>query len=295
MTKRAKFLTALVAAVGLVIVAPLAATAYWAATAQVAVTAQASTFSIAPYAVTTAGSGASFTGWTGTSYHAAPLANSGTTPWAGQTVSVQAASGFGAAGAATVQVAFAADSDACQLDTTYAGIGSQSALGASAWTSTGVIAPGGTVFACIKLVVTDTDTRTPAGEAAPAPALTLTVTATASQGNWTAQEQSTLAVSSTGWAACTAQSGSVTLTLPAQAQPGNYTIVRHDTAASFSGNVTGNARTTLTLTNPATSGTEDVDTYVSLKRAGVVVAVAKLTFRSSSTPSTAFTKSLDCA
>ncbi|WP_374316359.1 hypothetical protein [Microbacterium sp.] len=295
MTKRAKFLTALVAAFALVVVSPLAATAFWAVSTQVAASAQASTFAIAPYAVTTAGAGSSFTGWAGTTYHAAPLANSGATPWSGQTVSVQAASGFGPEAAATVQVAFTAASDVCQSDATYAGIAPQSALGASSWSSTAPVAPGATVFACIKLVVTDTDTRTPSGAAAPAPALNLTTTATAAQGNWTAQEQAPLAASSTGWAACTSTGTGVTLTLPAQAQPGNYTIVRNDTGATLSGNVTGNARTTLTLTNPASSGTEDADTYVTIKRAGVVVAVAKLGFRSSSAPSTGFTKSLACA
>lgn len=298
MTKRAKIITALVAAVALVVVTPLAAVAYWVVTTQLAVTAQASTFSIAPYAVATAPAGGStgLVGWSGTKYYAAPLTNSGTTPWAGQTVGISAASGFGAAAVATVQVAFNTSAAACQNDATYSAVTPQSALAASSWSSTTAIASGATLYACAKLVITDTDTRTPSGQAAPAPSLTLTTTATVSQRNWTDQEQAALTVASTGWASCTTSGNNATLTLPAAVQPGQYTIVRNDTGATFTGNVQGNARTTLTLSNPASSGTETAETYVTVKDSqGNVVAVANLTFKSSYVLWIFFTKSLACA
>ncbi|MGN8553895.1 UNVERIFIED_CONTAM: hypothetical protein OHV15_15055 [Microbacterium sp. SLM126] len=285
MTKRAKIITALVAAIALVVVAPLSAVAYWVVTAQLAVTAQASTFSIAPYAVASApaGSPTSFTGWSGTKYYAAPLANNGATPWAGQTVGISAASGFGAAAVATVQVAFSTAASACQNDATYSAVTPQSALGSSSWTSTAVVAPAATLYACVKLAVTDTDTQTASGQAAPVPSLTLTTSATATQRNWTDVEQAALTVTSTGWAACTTNTGdrTATLTLPAPVAPGTYTIVRNDTGATYTGTVSGSARTTLTVTNTA-SGTEAAtDTYVTVKNSGgTTVAVANLTFRS---------------
>lgn len=298
MTKRAKLITALVAAIGLVIVTPLAAVAYWVVSTQLAVTAQASTFAVAPFAVSpaSAASSTSITGWSGTQYYSAPLTNSGATPWAGQTVSVAAASGFGPAAVATVQVAFSTSAGACQNDATYSGVTPQSALAASSWSSTTAIASGATLYACAKLVITDTDTRTSSGQAAPAPSLTLTTTATVSQRNWTDQEQAALTVTSTGWASCTTSGNNATLTLPAAVQPGLYTVVRNDTGATFTGNVQGNARTTLTLSNPASSGTETAETYVTVKNSqGTVVAVANLTFRSSYVLWVFFSKSLACA
>ncbi|MCW3493468.1 hypothetical protein [Microbacterium sp. SSM24] len=294
MTKRAKIITALVAAVALVVVTPLAAVAYWVVSTQLAVTAQASTFSIAPYAV--APSSASFTGWEGTQYYAAPLTNNGATPWSGQTVSLAASSGFGAAAVATAQVAFNSASSACQNDATYTSVTPQSALGASSWSSTATVAPAATIYACVKVDITDTDTQTPSGQPAPAPSLTLTTTATAAQRNWTDAESAALTVASTGWAACTNSGSNATLTLPAQVPAGTYTVVRNDTGATFTGTVAANARTTLTLTNPATSGTETAETYVTVKNSsGAVVAVANLTFRSSYVLWIFFTKSLICA
>lgn len=297
MTKRAKLITALVAAIGLVVVTPLAAVAYWVVSAQLAVTAQASTFSIAPYAVTPAsGSATSFTGWAGTQYYAAPLANNGTTPWAGQTVSVAAASGFGPAAVATVQIAITASANVCQNDATYTGISAQSALASSSWASTTAVAPGATTYACVKLVVTNTDTSTPSGQAAPAPSLTLTTTATVAQRNWTDQEQAALTVSSTGWAACTTTGNNATLTLPAQVPAGTYTVTRNDTGATFTGTVSTAARTTLVLSNPTTSGSENAETYVTVKNSsGGTVAVANLNFRSNWFIFIMLSKSVACA
>lgn len=296
MTKRAKLITALVAAIGLVVVTPLAAVAYWVVSTQLTVTAQSSTFSIAPFAVSPASSSSStsFTGWAGTQYYAAPLTNDGAAPWGGRTVAVAAASGFGAAAVATLQVAFSTTSSACQNDATYTGIAPQSALAASSWSASTAVAAGATVYTCLKLVVTDTDTQTPSGQAAPAPSLTLTTTATATQHNWTDQEQAALTVSSSGWAACTTSGSTAILTFPAAVQPGKYTIVRNDTGASFTENVTGNSRTSITLSNPATSGTETAETYVTVMNAqGAVIVVANLTFRSSA--ASGFTKSVACA
>nr|BFF10190.1 hypothetical protein GCM10025699_14930 [Microbacterium flavescens] len=167
MTKRAKLITALVAAIGLVVVSPLAAVAYWSVNAPLALTAQASTFALSPYSVAPASpaSSTSFTGWKTTQFYAAPLTNSGTTPWASETVALAAASGFGPAAVATVQVAFTASASACQNEATYSGITARSALAASTWSSTTVVAGGGTLHACIKLVVTDTDTHSNTGQA----------------------------------------------------------------------------------------------------------------------------------
>lgn len=297
MTKRAKLITALVAAVGLIVVTPLAAVGYWVVSTQLAVTAQASTFAVAPYAVSPAtGSSTSFTGWEGTQYYAAPLANSGTTPWGGQTVSLAAASGFGPAAVATVQISLTTASGVCQSEATYSGVTPQNALAASTWTSTTTVAPGGTIFACVKLAIADTDTRTPSGERAPTPSLTLTTTAKTTQRNWTDQEQAALTVSSTGWAACTTNGSNATLTLPAQVPAGTYTVVRNDTGATSTATVSASARTTLTLSNPTTSGSENSETYVTVKNsAGAVVAVANLNFRSTWFIFFMLSKSLACA
>lgn len=298
MTKRAKLITALVAAIGLVVVTPLAAVAYWVVSTQLAVTAQASTFSVAAFAVSpaSAASSTSITGWSGTQYYSAPLTNNGAAPWAGQSVSVAAASGFGSAAVATVQVAFSTAANACQNNATYASVTPQSALAASTWTSSAAVASGATLYACAKLVITDTDTRTPSGQAAPTPTLTLTTAATVSQRNWIDQEQAALTVSSTGWAACSNSNRNATLTLPAAVPAGQYTVVRNDTGATFTGTVDGGAPTTLTLSNPATSGTETAETYVTVKNSqGTVVAVANLSFRSSYVLWIFFTKSLACA
>lgn len=284
MTKRAKLIAALAVAFGLVVLTPLAAYAYWAVTAQLAVTAQASTFSVAAFTVTPASSASatSFVGWSTTQYYAAPLTNNGKAPWASQSVSVAASSGFGSAAAATLQVAFTPTSGICQTDSTYAGVTAQSALGSSSWSSTTAVAAGGTLYACVKLVVTDTDTHTASGAAAPTPALTLTSTATVKQQNWTDQEAATLAVSSTGWAACTNSGSNVKLTLASALPSGTYTIVRNDTGATFTGSISASAPTSLTLSNPATSGTETATTHVMVKNsAGTAVAAATLTFASS--------------
>ncbi len=296
MTKRAKLITALVAAIGLVVVSPLAAVAYWSVSAPLALTAQASTFALSPYSVAPASpaSSTSFTGWKTTQFYAAPLTNSGTTPWASETVALAAASGFGPAAVATVQVAFTASASACQNEATYAGITARSALAASTWSSTTVVAAGGTLHACIKLVVTDTDTHSNTGQA-PAPTLTLTTTATAAQRGWTDQEQAQLAISSTGWAACTTTGNSAQLTLPTSVPAGSYTVTRDDTGATFTAS-TSSAGRTLTLTNPASFGTETAETYVTVKNAqGSVVGVANLSFRSSYFLLVFFTKSLVCA
>lgn len=298
MSKRAKLITALVAAIGLIVVTPLAAVAYWAVSAQLAVTAKASTFSIASYSVTPAsGSSTSFTGWTDTEYFTAPLANNGATPWGGQTVSVAAASGFGSAAVATIQVAFTTSANVCQTAATYNGITARSALGASTWTSTTAVASGATIYACVKLTVTDTDTQTPSGQTAPAPTLTLTATAKATQRNWADQEVATLKLSSTGWASCTTANSNARLTLPARVAAGTYTVVRNDTGATFTGTVSSSARTTLILSNPAQWGIESAETYVTVKDSqGTVVAVANLKFASSySNQNGAFLKSLACA
>lgn len=297
MTKRAKLITALVAALGLVFVAPLASVAYWAVSAQQAVTAQASTFSIAPVAAAPASSASSttFTGWNTSQYYVAPLTNNGAAPWAGQTVAVAAASGFGTAAIATLQVAFMTTSDSCKTDSTYAGVTAKSALAASSWTSATAVASGASVFACIKLVVTDTDTRTRTGQPAPAPSLTLTTTATATQRNWTDQESTTLTISSTGWAGCTTSGRDAVLALPSAVPAGTYTATRADTGATFTGTVSASNPTSLTLSNPATSGTSTAETYVTIKNAqGATVAVANLTFKSS-VFIIFFTKSLECA
>lgn len=297
MTKRAKILTALIAAVVLVLVSPLAATAYWVVSAQLAVTARTSTFSVAPFALAAAptGTSSSFTGPTGTRYFAAPLVNDGATAWAGRSVTVDAASDFGAGAIATVQVAFAAAASACQTDATYASVAPQSALASSTWNSTAAVAAGATIVACAKVVVTDTATKTPSGQPAPAPSLTLTVTGKASLHGWSDQEQAAVTLSSTGWAACTTGSGTVTLTFPAAVQPGRYTIQRADTGATFSANVQGNARTTITFANPATSGTEDAATYVTVTNSSAaVVAMARVSFRSSGSGSS-FTETVACA
>lgn len=284
MTKRAKILTALIAAVALVLVSPLAATAYWVVSAQLAVTAQASTFSVAPFALAAApaGTSSSFAGPTGTRYYAAPLVNDGATPWAGQSVTVDAASGFGAGAVATVQVAFAVAASACQTDATYAPVAPQNALASSTWTSTSAVAPGGTIVACAKVVVTDTDTKTPSGQPAPAPSLTLTATAKANQRNWTDQEQAAVTLSSTGWAACTSNgNNNVALTLPAPVPAGTYTLTRNDTGATFTGTVSASAPTTLSFSNAANGAESATETYVTVTNSsGAVVGVANVTFRS---------------
>lgn len=280
MTKRAKFITALVAAIGLVVVAPLSAVAYWVVSAQLAVTAQASTFSIAPFAMTPNAS--SFQGWTGTTYHSAPMTNNGATPWAAQSVTITAASGFGPAAVATVQVAFATSAGACTTDATYTSVTPQSALATSTWSATATVAPAATRYACVKLVVTNTDTSTASGAGAPAPTLTLTTAAKASQANWTAQNQASLTVSSTGWAACTTDGQDAILTLPTAVPAGTYTIERVDSGATFTGSVSASAPTTLALTTNPAPGTEAAtETYVRIKNSGgTTVAVANVTFRS---------------
>lgn len=289
MTKRAKLITALVAAIGLVVIAPLSAVAYWVVSTQLAVTAQASTFSIAPMAVSPSAAG--FTGWAGTKYFSAPLTNDGAAPWGGQTVTVAAASGFGTAAIATVQVAFSASAAPCQSDGVYTGVTPKSALTSSSWTASAPVASGATVHACIKLVVTDTDTHTLTGAGAPAPSLSLTTTATATQHNWRDDAQAQLAVSSTGWAACKTTGNSVDLTLPTPVAPGTYTVVRNDTGASLTGTVTSASRGALSLTYPAGQATESAETYVTVKNAqGDAIAVARLTFQSSSK-----SKNLECA
>ena len=296
MTKRAKILTALIAAIGLVVIAPLSAAAYWSVTAPVALTAKANTFAVSPFSVApaSASSSTSFVGWETTQYYAAPLVNSGSTPWASHSVAVAAASGFGPAAVATLQVAFTATSAACQNDATYSGITARSALAGSSWPSTSAVAPGATVQACIKLVVTDTDSHSDTGQA-PAPTLTLTTTATAAQHNWSAQEQAELTVTSTGWAACSTNGSNVVLTLPGGAPSGSYTVTRDDTGATFAASISPNGKT-LTLSNPATRGVETAETYVSVRNAqGTVVAVANLSFRSSYFLVIFFNKSLACA
>jgi hypothetical protein len=296
MTKRAKILTALIAVIGLIVVAPLSAAAYWSATAPVALTAQARTFTVSPFSVTpaSASSSTSFVGWETTQYYAAPLVNSGSTPWASASVAVAAASGFGPAAVATLQVAFTASSTACQNDATYTGVSARSALAASTWPSPSAAAPGATVHACIKLVVTDTDSHSDTGQA-PAPTLTLTTTATAAQHNWTAQEQAQLTIASTGWAACSTNGSNVVLTLPSGLPSGSYTVTRDDTGAAFPASISPNGKT-LTLSNPATRGVETAETYVSVRNAqGTVVAVANLSFRSSYFLVIFFNKSLACA
>jgi hypothetical protein len=298
MSKRAKLVAALVAAIGLIVVTPLAAVAYWVVSAQLAVTAQASSFSIAAYSVSPAtGSSTSFTGWADTEYFTAPLVNNGATPWAGQSVSVAAASGFGSAAVATVQIAFTSTANVCQNAATYNAVTAKSALAASTWTSTTAVASGATIYACVKLAVTDTDTTTASGQAAPAPTLTLTTTAKATQRNWADQEVATLKLSSTGWASCTTVNSTARLTLPARVNAGTYTIVRNDTGASFTGTVSASARTTLTLTNPAQWGIESAETYVTVRDSqGTFVTVANLRFTSSySNANGAFLKSVACA
>ena len=297
MTKRAKILTALIAAIGLVVVAPLSAVAYWSVTAPVALTAKASTFAVSPFSVApaSAASSTSFVGWESTQYYAAPLVNSGSTPWASHSVAVAAASGFGPAAAATVQVALTASASVCHTDATYAGVTARSALASSSWSSTASVAAGGTTYACIKLVVADTDTHTLAGQSAPAPTLTVTTTATAAQHSWTAQQQAQLTITSTGWAACSTNGSNVVLTLPSGLPSGSYTVTRDDTGAAFPASVSSNG-TTLTLSNPATRGVETAETYVSVRNAqGAVVAVANLSFRSSYFLVIFFNKNLACA
>ena len=297
MTKRAKLITALVAAIGLVLVTPLASVAYWAVSTQLPLIAQASTFSVAPYtaAPASAASSTSFTGWSSTQYYTAPLTNNGATPWASQAVTVTPASGFGPAAIAKLQIAFTTASGSCQTDATYAAVTAQNALATSSWASPTVVAPGASIYACVKLVVTDTDTQTRSGQPAPAPKLTLTATATAAQRNWTDQESTTLTISSTGWAACTTSGNNAVLTLPTAVPAGTYTVVRNDNGATFTGTVSSSSPSSLTLTNPATSGSSTSETYVTIKNAqGTTVAVANLTFKSSYVI-IFFTKSVVCA
>ncbi|MHC2997718.1 hypothetical protein [Microbacterium sp. HJ5] len=292
MTKRAKLITALVAAIGLVVVTPLAAVAYWVVTAQLAVTAQASTFSIAPYAVApaSASSSSTFAGWKTTQYYTAPLANNGTTPWAGQTVALSAGTGFGPAAVANAQVAFKADAAVCQNDATYTGVTPKSVLSASTWSSSAAVAPGARVYACIKLDIADTDTRTQSGQAAPAQTLRLTTTASAAQNNWTADEQSALTLSSTGWAACSTTGNSAVLTAPVPVPPGVYTATRADTGATFFVTASPNGKS-VSVSNPTILIGDTAETYVTIKNAqGTVIAYANVIFRSP-----LFNKSVVCA
>lgn len=291
MTKRAKLITALVAAIALVVVSPLVAVAYWVVNAQLAVTAKASTLSMASWAGTpAAGSSASFTGWADTEYVAVPLTNTGSTPWGRQTISVAAASGLGPAAVASVQVVFTANANACQTDATYNGVAAQSALAASTWISNAAIAPGATIYACGKLAISDTDTHTPSGQSAPSPRLTLTTTATVAQGNWTDQEQGSYTVTSTGWVSCTTDGTTAVLTLASQVTKGSYTVVRSDTGASFSANTAPNGKT-LIITNTSATPSQGA-TYVSVKDSqGATFAIASVTFLSPA----GGTKRVECA
>ena len=295
MTTRAKLLTALAAGITLVIATPLAAGAYWAVTSRLDLSANTSTFSIAPYSVApSSGSSASITGSAGTVHLSAALTNDGATPWAGHTVSVTGA-GFGPEASATLQVAVTAAQGACQSDATYAGVSPQNAVGTSTWNAQTAVAPGATVYACMRLAVADTGTRTPTDQAAPESALTLTTTTTVNQHNWTDAESATATVTSTRWAACKETGNDAVLFLPSNIPTGTYTVIRNDTGTRFTGTVTSSSRGALSLANPATSGTESTQTYVTVVDAnGGVLAVARMTF-ASSFRNNSFTKSLGCA
>lgn len=295
MNTRAKLLTALAAGIILAVAAPLAAGAYWAVTSELAVSAKASTFSIAPYAVSPAsGSSATIAGSAGTAYLSAALTNDGATPWAAHTAAVTG-TGLGPEASATLQVVVTASQGVCQSDGTYAGIAAQSALGTSTWTAPSAVASGATVYACMKVVVADTGTRTPTDQAAPESVLTLTTTTTAKQHNWTDTESATATVTSTRWAACKETGNDAVLFLPSNVPTGSYTVVRNDTGARFTGIVTSGSRAALSLSNPATSGSEGTQTYVTVLDAnGGVLAVARMTF-TSSFRNNSFTKSLGCA
>lgn len=280
MRRRTRVLAALIAAAGLVVASPLTAVAYWYVTTQVAVTAHTRTFSIGSLSVApAAGSSDTFVGWTTTQYFTAPLVNNGATPWAQVALALAPSSGFGAAASASVQVAFTS-SNACQNDGTYSGVSAQSALTGSTWSSPTAVAPGATLFACVKLLVADTDTRTSSGNTAPAPTLTLSVTATSAQRNWTAVQAASFTVASTGWASCTSTGATVGLTLPEAVPAGTYTVTRADTGASATATVWAWSPRSLTVSNTISPSAESKETYVTVRNSrGQTVATARLTFR----------------